>query len=222
MSYFIYRNQQQYGPYTLQDLQSQVAGGTMVAADQARDTLGGPWTTVGDILAQASQYTPLPVPPAYPGISAPGSVPLPPNLHWAVVLLIGIVFSPFLIGWQIYQTVWVRNIDKESKALLYYLIAYGSFILCMIVGLVIVLKDPNNPNPWGVLPLAIGSIALLIFIILSIFDLRRSMLAYYNTVEPIGLRLSGVMTFFFNVYYFQYHMSRIATWKLTGYLPPQV
>ncbi len=47
------------------------------------------------------------------------------------------------------------------------------------------------------------------------------MLAYYNTVEPIGLRLSGVMTFFFNVFYFQHHMSRIVLWKLTGYLSPQ-
>ena len=56
---------------------------------------------------------------------------------------------------------------------------------------------------------------------MSFFDMRRSMVEYYNTVEPIQLRLSSAMTFFFNLYYLQYHMSRIATWKQTGYLSPQ-
>jgi hypothetical protein len=41
---------------------------------------------------------------------------------------------------------------------------------------------------------------------------------YYNTVENIGLSLSGGMTFFFNVIYFQYHINRIARWKKTGVL----
>ncbi len=117
--------------------------------------------------------------------------------------------------------VWVRNLDKQSKALLFYFIGVGAFTLLFIVGLVVILKDPNNPNPWGAVPIVLGSLSLLVFVILSFFDLRRSMVTYYNTVEPIGLRLSGVMTFFFNVYYFQHHMSRIATWKLTGYLAPQ-
>ena len=44
------------------------------------------------------------------------------------------------------------------------------------------------------------------------------MLNYYNSVEPINLRLSGVMTFFFNILYLQYHMTRIARWKQTGIL----
>jgi hypothetical protein len=32
----------------------------------------------------------------------------------------------------------------------------------------------------------------------------------------VGLRLSAAMTFFFNILYFQYHLSRIAQWKKTG------
>jgi hypothetical protein len=44
------------------------------------------------------------------------------------------------------------------------------------------------------------------------------MLTYFNTVEPIALRLSGVMTFFFGILYLQYHMTRIADWKRTGVL----
>jgi hypothetical protein len=54
--------------------------------------------------------------------------------------------------------------------------------------------------------------------ILSIFGMRRSIENYYNTVEPIGLRLNPVMTFFFNTIYFQYHFDRIINWKTTGRL----
>jgi hypothetical protein len=48
--------------------------------------------------------------------------------------------------------------------------------------------------------------------------MRTSIERHYNTVENIGLKLSPVMTFFFNLYYFQYHFARIAEWKKTGRL----
>jgi hypothetical protein len=48
--------------------------------------------------------------------------------------------------------------------------------------------------------------------------MARDLEAYYNSTENIGLRLSGAMVFFFNVFYFQYHFSRIAKWKKTGVL----
>jgi hypothetical protein len=58
-------------------------------------------------------------------------------------------------------------------------------------------------------------------VIVAFFKMRSSLVQYYNTVEPISLKLSGVMTFFFNIYYFQHHFSRIAEWKRTGRLTPQ-
>jgi hypothetical protein len=33
------------------------------------------------------------------------------------------------------------------------------------------------------------------------------------------LHLNGVLTFFFNVYYFQYHYNRINEWHKTGVFP---
>jgi uncharacterized membrane protein HdeD (DUF308 family) len=57
--------------------------------------------------------------------------------------------------------------------------------------------------------------------LVGIFQMRSAIENHYNSVEPINLRLSGVMTFFFNVYYFQYHFTRIANWKKNGYLQPQ-
>lgn len=43
--------------------------------------------------------------------------------------------------------------------------------------------------------------------------MKASIEQHFNTVEPIGLQLSGVMTFFFNVIYFQYHFTEIARAK---------
>jgi len=38
--------------------------------------------------------------------------------------------------------------------------------------------------------------------------MKSSIEEHYNTAEPIGLELNGVMTFFFNVLYFQYHFTK--------------
>ena len=46
----------------------------------------------------------------------------------------------------------------------------------------------------------------------AMFDLALT----EDSVEPINLRLNGVMVFFFNVFYFQYHFARIRKWKTTG------
>src|SRR2546423_537329 len=51
--------------------------------------------------------------------------------------------------------------------------------------------------------------------------IRRALLAHYTLAQPIYLRLSASMTFFFGVFYLQHHFSRIAQWKRTGYLQPQ-
>jgi len=58
-------------------------------------------------------------------------------------------------------------------------------------------------------------VGLIAFTLLELarFDMRRSMEEHYNGPEPIGLRLSGVMTFFFGIYYFQYHFTRINEMK---------
>ena len=39
--------------------------------------------------------------------------------------------------------------------------------------------------------------------------MRTNIEEHFNGPEPIGLKLNGVMTFFFNVLYFQYHFTRI-------------
>jgi hypothetical protein len=66
---------------------------------------------------------------------------------------------------------------------------------------------------------AIFQLAGGILMICGHFSLKNALEEYYNSVEPINLQLSGVMTFFFNVIYFQYHLSKIRQWKMTGVYP---
>jgi hypothetical protein len=51
--------------------------------------------------------------------------------------------------------------------------------------------------------------------------MKNDLEEYYNSMEPINLRLNGGLTFFFAVWYFQHHLSRIAQWKKSGVLQPQ-
>jgi hypothetical protein len=61
--------------------------------------------------------------------------------------------------------------------------------------------------------LTIGSYVVFYF---GVYSIRRSMLEHYNNVEPVQLKLSAAMTFFFSTLYLQYHMTRIARWKAGG------
>jgi hypothetical protein len=45
------------------------------------------------------------------------------------------------------------------------------------------------------------------------FSFKNSMEEHFNGPEPMGLQLSGVMTFFFGSVYFQYHINDIARRK---------
>jgi hypothetical protein len=61
-------------------------------------------------------------------------------------------------------------------------------------------------------PSALSGLFALVYFVLflvAVFSMRSSMEEHFNGPEPIGLKLSGVMTFFFNILYFQYHFTRI-------------
>ena len=66
------------------------------------------------------------------------------------------------------------------------------------------------------LVMATGIIAIATWVVRLIarFSLRDTLEEHYNTVEPLGLRLSAVMTFFFGGIYFQYKLNRINEVKI--------
>ena len=290
MNYYISRGGQQYGPYSLAQLQSMKSQGQVADTDLAWGEGMASWTPLSQVMAASgaaaapqpapqqpvqpqytpqaqaqpytpqqqyspqpqAQYSPQPsyspqpqqqyspqgaaygaapavapyTPQAYtPGGFAPqpsAAGPMPPSLHWALVLLLGLVVPFFAIIWFFMELGFVKKIDAASQATKQLVIAIVSAIGGVIIafGFAAAGASANSQSialMGGVLAFA-GYIVCIVFSIKCVFSMRRSIENYYNTVEPIGLRLSGVMTFFFNIYYFQYHFTRIANWKTTGQL----
>jgi len=227
MLYHVTRNGQNYGPYTLEDLSRYVASGNILPTDMAKSDEMPEWVTVASLLSTGASvpppqapYTPPSqpgyAPPAYPAASVGEA---PPNLHWGLLLLLSIVTcSLFAMIWSIVESAWMNRVVPASRQL-----ALG---IAVVAGNVLVegMKDHRNWNyhqGWSVYaqhdhPLT-SFLGLCVFILLiyARFNMRNAMEQYYNTVEPIRLRLSGVMTFFFGGLYFQYHMNRINEMKRT-------
>lgn len=211
MLYHISRNGQTYGPYTLEDLQRYVASGNVLLSDLAKGEDMPDWVAVSQILGTTAQPGPAAVTPAQyvPQPYVPGSVyPDPPNLHWALVLIISL-FTCGLFGtvWNFVQSAWMRRVNPRSNALFLYIayavLGYGGSFLRFFM-----MTASGFRHHYTYIGLPVG---LISFIILEFgfFDMRRSLEEHFNGPEPVGLSLSPVMTFFFGPLYFQYHMTRI-------------
>ena len=241
MKYYIQRQLNEYGPYTLADLQRYVAQGSIQLTDLTRSEGMTEWTPVSQVIGN------IPIPVAagaavggYAGGTVYGgsgmvydgsttgfgvqSMPMqgnpiiPTDLHWGLVLLIGIFSCGlFFSAWMIVEAVFVRKIKPESKGLMFVIIGVAGGYLGGFANGFISAMNHTNPQPLGHL---ITMTTAIIFLVAA-FQMRSDLEDYYNTIEPINLQLSGVMTFFFAIFYFQHHFSRIAQWKKTGILAPQ-
>ena len=240
MKYYIQRQLNEYGPYTLADQQRYVAQGSIQLADLTRSEGMTDWVPVSQVIGN------IPIPLAAgtaAGVSGGGTVysggtvydgstagfgvqalpmqgnPIvPPDFHWGLVLLIGVVTCGlFFSAWMIVEAVFVRKIKPESKGLMFVIISIAlSYVGGFANGFYSALNH-TNPQPLSGL-ITLISVAILL---VGAFQMRSDLEDYYNTIEPINLQLSGVMTFFFAIFYFQHHFSRIAQWKKTGILAPQ-
>jgi hypothetical protein len=213
MLYHVSRSGQTYGPYTLEDLQRYVASGNILSTDLAKGEELPEWVPVAQVLGMAA---PAVAPVAYPAttpVYAPGAVPYPdpPNLHWALVLLFGVfTCGLFFVVWNFVQAAWMRKVNPNSKALFYYIASAVVYVILIGTDIAGIVAGNNGTPSAGVSALsAVAGLAYLILFIVAIFTLRSEIEAHFNGPEPIGLSLSGVMTFFFNVLYFQYHFTRI-------------
>jgi MFS family permease len=214
MLYHVSRNGQNYGPYTLEDLQRYVASGNVLGTDLAKSEEMADWVPVSQVLGTSMPAAPVvayvAAAPAYPAVVS--LYPDPPNLHWALVLLIGFFTSGlFMLIWMFVQAAWMRKVDPRSKALTYYIVAMivDAIAIGAMIALVIGTMNGTPPSSsLGALYAASG-LACFVLFLMAIFAMRSDMETHFNGPEPIGLKLSGIMTFFFNVLYFQYHFTRI-------------
>jgi hypothetical protein len=155
-----------------------------------------------------------------PMTAAPvAGTPVPPNMHWAVVMVLAwITIGLAGLIWAFKQAGFVKKIDRSSKATLLLVLCLVAMLAQVAIMLVAATSGSTSAIAAAGLLTMILNLVVIICGLVMIFSMRSSIVRYYNTVEPIGLRLSGVMTFFFSILYFQYHFSRIAEWKRTGRL----
>jgi len=253
MKYYIQRQLNEYGPYTLADLQRYVAQGSILLTDLTRSEGMKDWVPVSQVIGNipAPQPAAVPMPgsavasagnvyasagtvyggpgsvpvgvPVYAGGGPVVSGPVPPDFHWALVLLVSFFCGFFQLVWLFVEAGFVKKIDREGKSMAFLIGGVVVQVLAFVVLFSSARVSGDRPDPpfSFFVPFLLVALAGAVLHIIGIFQMRTSIENYYNTVEPINLRLSGVMTFFFAVYYFQHHFSRIANWKRTGYLPPQ-
>jgi hypothetical protein len=201
MNYFISRDGQQYGPYTLADLQRYAASGEVLLTDLATSEGIDEPVPVAQIIGTIAVPSQL-----SPGIAAAeiNVYPDPPNLHWGMVLLFTILTCGiFSIVWDVVLAAWLKRVAPQSKALFYFICAAVLLFSIFVAGFVTAYRHQ-----------AAGYTSLLqllyyVAILVGRFSFRSSMEEHFNGPEPMGLSLSGVMTFFFGSIYFQYHINDI-------------
>ena len=203
MNYFIKRDLTEFGPYTLAELQRYVASGNVLLTDSCRSDGMTDWMPVSQVIGTI----PVPAAAQAPTAAAQASLyPPPPALHWGLVLLLTVLTCGiFHWVWGIVQASWMKKVQPSSKAMIYYIVALALFAFLFVT----IATPPGPVRALGRLANLGGSIVWLV----GAFSMRSSIEEHYNSAEPIALQLSGVMTFFFNVIYFQYHFTQIAKMK---------
>lgn len=210
MNYTVKKGETQLGPFTLAQLQEEFRQKRISADDLAQSEGMKDWVFVSQIVGN------VPVPAtAYgaavaPAMSAPvETVALPPNLHWAILLVLNFVTQGlFNFIWALVLANWARKLDQESSALILVCMYPAGFIAGMFTAF------SRPASAFGALFIFGGAIAYLI----GVFKVKAAMESYYTSTENIGMQLSGPMTFFFSTIYLQYHVNKVAKWKQTGVL----
>ena len=213
MNYKIKRGDQEFGPYSLVDLKRYVAEGRIAATDLARSEGMEDWAPVSQVTGDMEITQPAVAPATVAGM--PAGVPAtnlipPPDLHWALLLLLMFVTCGiFGIVWMFIQASWVKKIDPQNNAQLF----YGLYLGLYVVG--VAASSTGETELQAVYALFV--LASMVCVIAGYFKIRSSLHEYYQG-PPIHLHLGPVMTFFFNTIYFQYHFTRINEWHKTGML----
>jgi len=213
VQYFVKRGEQRFGPYSLPDLQRYVQSGNIAVDDLTQSEGMSDWIPVSQVLGN------IPATAVTSGGAAVAPalerelIPLPPNWHWSIVLVLGLVTRQlFNLIWALIQANWARKLCGDNKPM----VLVAMYPAGMVAGTLIMVLFRGQPIAGlGGLFILAGAIVYIV----GVFSIRSAMEDYYSSTENIGLTMSGVMTFFFSTVYIQYHINRIARWKKTGVLP---
>jgi hypothetical protein len=150
--------------------------------------------------------------------------PAPPRVHW-LVLFLGFAlirfaamfflpktwgaFVPILViqTWGICFCLWIRRLNSKSTSIYWTAGSFLSYVLVMLLSLV------HEPTPLIALGILVYVLIALAALIVGLYVIRAELLKHYTQVEPVGLSLGPVLTFFFSYVYFQYQLYDIAESK---------
>ena len=229
MHYQISRNGQMYGPYTMDDLRRYVASGHILPTDLAKSEEMPEWVPVSQLLgpseampASQGAYVPPSMPYAQRPLN-PGSAfasPDPPNLHWALVLLLDLLTcSLFQMVWNIVLGAWFKRVVPSSKTLVLYIASAILLLVQGVMGQALGLMSSRhhgygysysyNPHLGGYGMYALVATACWVVRLIARFTFRGELDRQFNGVEQLGLSLNPVMTFFFGGIYLQSQMNRV-------------
>jgi hypothetical protein len=207
MEYFVKRGDERFGPYSLSDLQQYVHAGNVTLEDWTQSEGMADWVPVSHVLGNIPALTIAGGGTAVAVGPQTQLVPLPPNLHWSIVLILGLVTRQlFNLVWALLQGNWARKLTGNNKPL----VLVAMYPAGMVAGFLTIILF-RIPALGGLFIIA-GAIIYLV----GMFSIKAAMEEYYNSTENIGLQMSGGMTFFFSTVYIQYQINSIARWKRTG------
>ena len=216
--YRILRDGKTYGPYTEAELREYYAAGNVVAKDLVRTPEMMDWKPLRKVLPKLKKAEVKKQEKARDnGLDPAGlraDLPSPPDIPWWLALLLeGLTSLTFFVAWDIVEAVWLRRVQRHSRALIYCGIA-GGLLLVEAPHIYSSMSHGFFRGVWGqtVFSSAI-LIGVLILRMMGRFSMRNSLIEHFNQREPIGLRLSWWMTLIFGGLYFQFHFNRINEMK---------
>ncbi len=125
---------------------------------------------------------------------------------WATLLLTVVTLGLFPLMLLLMQASYVRAIGGSRNPQILCILVIGLLLASAIL------------VPYS-LQYAVKLVWLaLIGVVAALLAINFRLVSHYNAVEPIGLRLSKVLTILLGVFYIQHHLTRIADWKKTGRL----
>jgi hypothetical protein len=215
MEYQVSRDGTMFGPYTEDELREYSISGNIVGTDLVRRAGTEKWTPLKKVLKQLDeQQKALEAKEKkskvlrFEGLRA--DIPAPPDMPWWLAAILDVATGlTFFVAWDIVEGVWMYRVQRESRAMWYYLLAGAMFAINApaiysssmhyLFGTAV---TTSTHAEW----LGVVSFIIRIFARLS---MRKSLLQHYNQTEPIGLKLSKFWTLLFGGLYFQYHFNRI-------------
>ena len=195
-----------FGPYTESEIRQYIASGNVGMSDLVQAESSGAWVPVLELFPPtAAGFVPV-----APPIAAPRALyPDPPDFPWWGALLLGMVTGGlFFVVWDIVQASWLKRIQRDSTALLFYI---GVAILYVF----------KLPSVWATMdfnmfggPIVHGhgsglSAVGTMLAVVARFIFRRELTRHFNEREGLGIQLNWFLTLLFGGLYFQFRFNKI-------------